>query len=36
MTNRDVKLKLMESAMDIGLPKNQQGWGLLDIKRLLE
>ena len=36
MTNRDVKLKLMESAMDIGLPKNQQGWGLLDIKRLSE
>ncbi|MCI8455221.1 MAG: S8 family peptidase [Lachnospiraceae bacterium] len=35
MTNRDVKLKLMESARDIGLAKNQQGWGLLDVERLL-
>ena len=35
MTNRDVKLKLMKSARDIGLPKNQQGWGLLDVERLL-
>lgn len=35
MTNKDVKLKLMESSDDIGLPKNQQGWGLLNIKRLL-
>ncbi len=35
LTNRDVKLKLMESSRDIGLPKNQQGWGLLDVERLL-
>lgn len=35
MTNRDVKLKLMESSRDIGLPKNQQGWGLLDVEYLL-
>lgn len=35
MTNLDVKLKLMESSRDIGLPKNQQGWGLLDVERLL-
>lgn len=35
MTNRDVKLKLMESSRDVGLPKNQQGWGLLDVERLL-
>lgn len=35
MTNRDVKLKLMETSRDIGLPKNQQGWGLLDVERLL-
>lgn len=35
MTNRDVKLKLRESCRDIGLPKNQQGWGLLDVERLL-
>lgn len=35
MSNLDVKLKLMESSRDIGLPKNQQGWGLLDVERLL-
>ena len=35
LTNRDVKLKLMESSRDIGLPKNQQGWGILDVERLL-
>ena len=35
MTNLDVKLKLMESCRDVGLPKNQQGWGLLDVERLL-
>lgn len=35
MSNRDVKLKLMESSRDIGLPRNQQGWGLLDVRRLL-
>ncbi len=36
MTNRDVKLRLRERAVDLGLPKNQQGWGMLDIARLLE
>jgi serine protease AprX len=35
MTNRDVKLKLRETSDDIGLPKNQQGWGLLNVGRLL-
>ncbi len=35
MSNRDVKLHLRDSALDIGLPKNQQGWGLLDVERLL-
>ena len=35
MSNRDVKLHLRNSALDIGLPKNQQGWGLLDVERLL-
>ena len=35
MSNRDVKLKLMESSRDMGLPKNQQGWGLLDLEKLL-
>lgn len=36
MSNRDVKLKLMESSADIGLPRNQQGWGLLNVERLLK
>lgn len=36
MTNRDVKLRLMKSCRDLGLPKNQQGWGMLDVERLLE
>ena len=35
MTNKDVKLKLRESCRDIGLPRNQQGWGLLDVERLV-
>lgn len=35
MSNRDVKLKIMESSTDIGLPRNQQGWGLLNVERLL-
>ena len=35
MTNRDVKLRLRERAVDLGLPKNRQGWGLLDVERLL-
>lgn len=35
MTNRDVKLKLRESAIDLGYPWSKQGWGLLNIPRLL-
>lgn len=36
MTNKDVKLWLREMAVDLGLPRNQQGWGMLDVKRLVE
>lgn len=36
MTNLDVKLRLREKAVDLGLPRNQQGWGLLDVERLVE
>ena len=36
MSNRDVKLLLRERAVDLGLPRNQQGWGLLDIPSLLK
>lgn len=35
MSNRDVKLLLRERSVDLGLPHNQQGWGMLDIERLL-
>lgn len=36
MNNRDVKLRIRERCVDLGLPRNQQGWGGLDVKRLLE
>ena len=36
MSNRDVKLRLRERAVDVGLPMNQQGWGMLDVERLIE
>ncbi len=35
MTPRDVKIRLMNTCRDLGLPKNQQGWGLLDVTALL-
>ena len=35
MTNKDVKLRLRGSCDDLGLPKSQQGWGLLNLDRLL-
>lgn len=35
MTNRDVKLFLKDHSTDLGLPRNQQGWGMLDVKKLL-
>lgn len=36
MSNRDVKLLLRERCVDLGMPRNQQGWGMLDVTRLLE
>lgn len=36
MSPKDVKLRLRERAADLGLPRNQQGWGILDVERLLE
>lgn len=35
MSNRDVKLRIRERAVNLGLPHNQQGWGILDIERLV-
>lgn len=36
LTNKDVKLKLRDSAIDLGYPWAKQGWGLLNIPRLLQ
>jgi serine protease AprX len=36
LTNREVKLKLRSSAVDLGQHWEKQGWGLLNIRRLLE
>lgn len=36
MTNVEIKLKFRESCKDLGLPGNQQGWGLVQIKELLQ
>lgn len=35
MTNKEVKMRLYERVIDLNLPKNIQGWGYLDIARLL-
>lgn len=35
MTNKEVKIRLHDSAVDIGLPKNQQGWGMVNVRKLL-
>ena len=36
LTNVQIKMKLKESARDMGLPKNQQGWGELDLERFMD
>jgi serine protease AprX len=36
MSNRDVKLFLRARAKDLGMERNRQGWGLLDVKELLK
>lgn len=35
LTNVEVKMLLRESCLDIGYPRNRQGWGKLDIQKLL-
>ena len=34
--NRDIKLRLYERVVDTGLPRERQGWGMIQVKRLLE
>jgi serine protease AprX len=35
LTNVEIKMMLRESAEDLGLPHNQQGWGKFDVQRFL-
>ena len=35
MTNKDVKLRLYSRALDLGWSTRRQGWGMLDVRRLL-
>lgn len=35
LTPKEVKKRFYYSAVDLGLPQNEQGWGALNIKRLL-
>lgn len=35
LTPKEVKIKLRDSAFDLGFPQSKQGWGLLDIKKML-
>lgn len=36
MSNVEIKLRLRESCVDLGLDRNNQGWGLLNIEKLLQ
>ena len=36
LSNVEVKMKLRASAVDVGLPKHQQGWGEMNLRRLLQ
>lgn len=35
MTNEECKRKLQFSAVDLGLPWNRQGWGMVNVERML-
>ena len=36
LTNVDIKTMLMNSAEDMGRPRNQQGWGRFNRQKFLE
>lgn len=36
LTPKEVKMKIRECGTDLGFPQNKQGWGLLNIPRLLQ
>ena len=35
MTNKEVKLKLRATCDDLGFSANRQGWGMINLGRLL-
>jgi serine protease AprX len=35
LSNVEVKMRLRESARDLGYPKKRQGWGIPDAEKLL-
>jgi len=35
MSNLEVKIRLKNSAVDLGLPHAQQGWGMLNVQKLV-
>lgn len=35
LTNVEVKMRLRESAVSLGYPRNRQGWGIPDLRKLL-
>ena len=35
MTNQEVKIRLKETAVNLGMPQSRQGWGMVNIERLL-
>lgn len=36
MTNEQCKQKMLFTATDLGIPWNRQGWGMINVKRLLD
>ena len=36
LTNVEIKMMLRDSADDLGLPRNQQGWGKFNLDRFLK
>ena len=36
LTNVEIKMMLKESADDMGLPRNQQGWGKFNLRKFMK
>jgi len=35
LSNVEVKMKLREAAVDLGMPRHRQGWGRIDVEKLI-